>query len=112
MKAIAFLRQKGGSGKTTLVCHVAVAAQEAGVSVVVVDTDPQRSATTWRDARASETPIVATAAASDLSRVLAAARAERMDLAIIDTAPHATPETSSIARAVDLVLDSLPADRL
>ena len=40
MKKIAFLAQKGGSGKTTLAVHTAVAATEAGESVVVIDTDP------------------------------------------------------------------------
>lgn len=103
MKKIAFLAQKGGSGKTTLVVHAAVAAAEAGERVVVIDTDPQKSATVWRDARAQETPIVATAAAADLGRVLDAAANEGMTLAIVDTAPHAAPDATRIVRAVDLV---------
>jgi chromosome partitioning protein len=104
MKVIAFLSQKGGSGKTTLVVHSAVAAHEAGHRVVVVDTDPQKSATTWSEARDGAEPVVATAAASELARVLKAAIDERMDLAIVDTAPHAAPEAAGIARLTDLVL--------
>jgi chromosome partitioning protein len=69
-----------------------------------VDTDPQGSATVWSNARESDQPIVATAAAADLSRVLDAAKAEGIDLVVIDTAPHAAPEAARIARAVDLVL--------
>ncbi len=103
MKKIAFLAQKGGSGKTTLAVHTAVAATEAGESVVVIDTDPQKSATVWGDARSQEAPIVATAAASELGRVLEAADQERMTLAIVDTAPHAAPDATRIVRAVDLV---------
>lgn len=103
MKKIAFLAQKGGSGKTTLAVHTAVAATEAGESVVVIDTDPQKSATVWGDARSQEAPIVATAAASELGRVLEAANQERMTLAIVDTAPHAAPDATRIVRAVDLV---------
>ena len=103
MKKIAFLAQKGGSGKTTLAVHTAVAATEAGESVVVIDTDPQKSATVWGDARSQEVPIVATAAASELGRVLEAADQERMTLAIVDTAPHAAPDATRIVRAVDLV---------
>ncbi|WP_054287290.1 ParA family partition ATPase [Gulbenkiania mobilis] len=103
MKKIAFLAQKGGSGKTTLAVHTAVAATEAGESVVVIDTDPQKSATVWSDARSQEAPIVATAAASELGRVLEAADQERMTLAIVDTAPHAAPDATRIVRAVDLV---------
>ena len=103
MKKIAFLAQKGGSGTTTLAVHTAVAATEAGESVVVIDTDPQKSATVWGDARSQEVPIVATAAASELGRVLEAADQERMTLAIVDTAPHAAPDATRIVRAVDLV---------
>jgi chromosome partitioning protein len=104
MKTIAFLSQKGGSGKTTLAVHTAVAAFEAGQRVVLVDTDPQRSATVWSDARQADEPMVATAAGSDLEKVLAAAESEGMDLVIVDTAPHAAPEASRIARTADLVL--------
>jgi chromosome partitioning protein len=54
MKIIAFLSQKGGSGKTTVAVHTAVAAQECGERVAVVDTDIQKSATTWKQARADD----------------------------------------------------------
>lgn len=104
MKTIAFLSQKGGSGKTTLAVHCAVAAMEAGERVLVVDTDPQQSATTWGVTRAVETPVIATASAAVLVRVFAAARQEDMGLAIVDTAPHAAPDATRIARAVDLVV--------
>jgi chromosome partitioning protein len=104
MKILVFLSQKGGSGKTTLVVHTAVAATEAGLKVLVVDTDPQQSATVWSNARTADAPIVATVAGTDLERVLTAARAEDIDLAIIDTAPHAAPDAARIARAADLVL--------
>lgn len=104
MKRIAFLSQKGGSGKTTLAVHMAVAATEAGESVVIVDTDPQKSATLWGEARSRDVPVVATAAAAELDQVLEAAERERMTLAIVDTAPHATPDATRIARAVDLVV--------
>lgn len=104
MRKIAFLAQKGGSGKTTLAVHTAVAAAEAGETVVVIDTDPQKSATVWSNARAQETPVVATAAVTDLGRVIEAANQEHMTLAIVDTAPHAAPAATHIVRAVDLVV--------
>jgi hypothetical protein len=100
MKSIAFLSQKGGSGKTTLAVHTAVAAQEAGERVVLIDTDPQKSASVWSEARQSEAPIVATVAAGDLEKVLQAAHQDKMSLAIVDTAPDA----ARIARAVDLIV--------
>ena len=104
MKVIAFLSQKGGSGKTTLVVHTAVAALEAGRRVVVIDTDPQQSATVWGNARVADAPVIVHVAPAELNRVLAAARVDDMDLAIIDTAPHAAPEAARIARAADYVL--------
>jgi chromosome partitioning protein len=104
MKTLVYLSQKGGSGKTTLAVCTAVAAGEAGERVVLVDTDLQRSATTWSEARASPTPIVATASAAQLPDVMTSARHEGMSLCIVDTAPHAAPDATRIARAADLVV--------
>ena len=104
MKSIAFLSQKGGSGKTTLAVHTAVAAQEAREKVFLIDTDPQKSATVWGNARAAEKPIVVTISASELDKVLRAGAEDEMSLAIIDTAPHTAPDAARIARSVDLVV--------
>lgn len=104
MKILVFLSQKGGSGKSTLAVHISVAATEAGLKVLVVDTDPQHSTTVWSNAREIDAPMVATVAAGALSRVLDAAKSERVDLVVVDTAPHAGPESASIARRADLAL--------
>lgn len=104
MKIIAFLSQKGGSGKTTLAVHTAVAAQERGEKVVVIDTDMQKSAATWSGARHDKTPTVVNVAAANLNNVLAAARHDAMTLCIIDTAPHAAPDAARVASAADLVV--------
>jgi len=50
------------------------------------------------ETRQSESPIVATAAASDLEKVLQAALQEGMSLAIVDTAPHTAPDAAKIAK--------------
>jgi chromosome partitioning protein len=104
MKTLAFLSQKGGSGKTTLAVHTAVAAHESGERVVIVDTDMQRSATTWSEARSAEAPAVAPVAAAELDAVMKASRHDAMTLCIIDTAPHAAPDAVRVARAADLVV--------
>ncbi|EIJ37043.1 cobyrinic acid ac-diamide synthase [Thiothrix nivea DSM 5205] len=103
VKSLVFLSQKGGSGKTTLSVHTAVTAQENGERVVVIDTDPQQSAMTWASARESDSPPVASISAAEIDKVLEAARQERMSLAVVDTAPHATPEASRIAQIADLI---------
>lgn len=72
MKTLAFMSQKGGSGKTTLAVHTAVAALQDGQRVVIVDTDIQGSATTWRESRVSEVPTVAPVPAAQLDGVMKA----------------------------------------
>ncbi len=104
MQTITFLSQKGGSGKTTLAVHSAVAAQEDGARVLIIDTDVQQSAATWRESRVEPLPLVAPVTVAQLQNVMAAARHDGITYCIIDTAPHATPEAALVAAAVDLVL--------
>jgi chromosome partitioning protein len=51
MRTIAFLTQKGGSGKTTLAASVAVAAADAGERVIALDLDAQGSLARWGERR-------------------------------------------------------------
>lgn len=104
MKTIALMSQKGGVGKTTLAVHLAVIAAQQGHKTLLVDTDPQESATYWAANRQAEAPIVATASAGQLPDVLAAARAEGVDWAIIDSPPHSSPDASAVAAAADFVV--------
>ncbi|HYC14067.1 MAG TPA: ParA family protein, partial [Stellaceae bacterium] len=68
MHVIAVASQKGGSGKTTLAGHLAVAADRAGAGpVALVDTDPQGSLAEWWNARVAETPLFARTAAERLA---------------------------------------------
>ena len=48
---ITVAQQKGGAGKTTLVAHLAVSLMQRGLSVALVDIDPQASLSYWYDAR-------------------------------------------------------------
>jgi chromosome partitioning protein len=104
MKTISFLSQKGGSGKTTLSLHTAVAAGECGIATVVIDTDPQASASAWAQARDKETPTVAAAPAGNINAVLDAAASEGFALAVIDAAPHLDPAVAQIASAADFIV--------
>ena len=88
MKTIAIVSQKGGAGKTTLAIHLAVAATYAGMNAAVIDLDPQASSAKWADRRRTALPVVISAHASRLAHVLATAKTEGGELAIIDTAPH------------------------
>lgn len=104
MKTLAILSQKGGAGKTTIALHLAVAAEQAGVSTAIIDLDPQASATGWKDSRKAETPAVVSAQAVRLPQVLEAAKKAGAKLAILDTAPHSENSALAAARAADLIL--------
>jgi chromosome partitioning protein len=104
MRAIVFLSQKGGSGKTTLAVHIAVAATASRERVILIDTDPQVSASAWRHVRTEEYPLFEKATAFSLARVLERAQRDRVTLAVIDTAPHTTPGVDVIAAAADFLL--------
>jgi chromosome partitioning protein len=104
MRSIALLSQKGGSGKTTLAVHIAVAAEEAGERVTLIDTDPQGSAKAWSQARTTDHPPVEKANASAIGRTIERAGQNKTTLSVIDTAPHATPGVDTIASLADLLL--------
>ncbi|WP_020095741.1 ParA family partition ATPase [Methylobacterium sp. 285MFTsu5.1] len=103
MKTIAVISQKGGSGKTTIALHLAVAATEAGLATAVVDLDPQASATKWGDTR-EQPPDVVSAQAERLQEMLDAARDNGADLVVVDTAPNADRASLLAMRAADLIL--------
>ena len=104
MKVIGICSQKGGAGKTTLAVHLAVASQQAGYSAVILDLDPQGTAEAWGGWRKDAPPVVISAKASNLTKMLDRAREAGADLAFIDTPPFAQADASMAARAADLVL--------
>lgn len=104
MKTIALLSQKGGSGKTTLSLNLAIAAAHAGLSVVVIDLDPQQSAARWARLRKADNPVIVSGHAPNLAALLEQARDGGADLAIIDTAPKSESASLTAAKAADLLL--------
>ena len=59
---IALVNQKGGPGKTTLTMHLAGALARRGAKVLIVDADPQATATRWAATAPDETPFPAAVA--------------------------------------------------
>lgn len=104
MKTIAILSQKGGTGKTTLALHLAVAAEAGGHTAVVIDLDPQSSAGGWGESRKAHGPTVAIAHAPRLTSILEAAATNGATLALLDTAPHAEGTALAAAQAADVIL--------
>jgi len=104
MHTVAILSQKGGTGKTTLTLHLAVASERAGQATAVIDLDPQASAAGWKDGRSADAPVVVAVPPARLAKALDAARDGGAALALIDTAPHASDVALAAAEAADLVL--------
>ena len=104
MKTIAILSQKGGTGKTTIALHLAVAAERRGFAVAVLDLDPQASAAGWKDSRPDEGPSVTSIPSTRLDKALKVAENAGAALAIIDTAPHSADAAVAAAEAADVIL--------
>lgn len=108
MRIWSFVSQKGGTGKTTLVVHVSVAALNAGVEVSVFDLDPQRSAEQWSELRESllgtQEPAVVHGAPTSLDGMLAAARETDTELVLIDTPPALDKHMIYAAAVADVVV--------
>jgi chromosome partitioning protein len=104
MHVLSFVTQKGGSGKTTLAFCCAVAAEEQGGRVLMLDMDPQGTATAWYKDRDADTPALATIKSSELEGAIAKAETAGFDFVFIDTPGRDEPGTAAAIRAADLCI--------
>ena len=104
MFIIAVLSQKGGAGKTTIACGLAVASETRNEATVLVDLDPQGSASAWNDLRHADEPIVTATQGHRLTQVLKAAKEAGAERAVIDTPPHTVDTALVAANESDLIL--------
>ncbi len=99
MRTIAFVTQKGGSGKSTIASSLAVAAHEMKEKVCVIDMDPQGSLANWGKTRGTGDIEVIASGAARLPALLASLERKGFTLAILDT-PGAEGAASSAAMQV------------
>ena len=104
MHTVALISRKGGTGKTTLACSLAVTAQLDGRAAVILDMDPQGSASAWWRVRREQPPSVASTRPSALRGHLQAAKQASVDIVFIDTAPQVAGAAIQAAQAADYVL--------
>jgi chromosome partitioning protein len=104
MRTIALINQKGGVGKTTVALHLATAFHQTNAATLILDLDPQASASEWHDAREAELPHVESIQPARLSKAIGTAQEIGTEVLILDTAPHAESTALEAARLADLVL--------
>jgi chromosome partitioning protein len=105
MKTIAVIGLKGGSSKSTVALHLAVCAEAAGLTVAVIDSDPQASAHKWFERREAETPsIIREIDGEAFAKLQGIAYKNKTDLLIIDTAGKAESTALAACEIADMVL--------
>lgn len=104
MKILTTINEKGGTGKSTIATNLATALHRQGKRVVLIDADPQGTATDWRAA----SPVGA-----DLPAVVPVARPQELDAAlrdlvadfvVIDTPARAAQLSAAVVRVADVAL--------
>ncbi|HEX7758136.1 MAG TPA: ParA family protein [Caulobacteraceae bacterium] len=104
MRTIAVIARKGGSGKTTVATHLALAAHLRGFKTLLADTDPQRSSVEVLRARRSPGPERADTTGAKLFALQVAAVRAGTEAMVIDTAAGAEEDLASAIVLADLSL--------
>src|SRR3546814_7800443 len=99
MPTIAIISQKGGAGKTTLALHLAAAAEDSGHTALVIDVDPQATASQWAAWRQDAPPVVIDSAPPRLAAKIEQATGQGAAFIVIDTPPHADSAASAAVRS-------------
>lgn len=103
MQVVSCVQQKGGAGKSTLVCALASSLGRDGAKVVIVDTDRQQSCVAW--AEQMDLPNVDTLPLlneEDLAPALKGLTS-RYDVALIDTAGYDSQMASYVIQRSSLI---------
>lgn len=106
---ITIAQQKGGAGKTTVAAHLAVALNQKGNRVAVVDIDPQGSLSHWHRIREESlgegyTGLTFTALSGWRVGGEVARLRKSHDFIVIDSPPHTETEARTAIRSADFIL--------
>jgi chromosome partitioning protein len=103
---ICVFSNKGGSGKTTVAVHLALAyAQRAPTALL--DVDPQSTAAEWIKRRPADrkSPLAVPCAGRDaVTRALELARHDHIENVILDLPPHSSAQIAWLLGEVDLIV--------
>lgn len=87
---------------TTLAISCAVAGEQAGNKVLILDMDPQGSAESWYQDREAETPRLARVSSTDLDVAVRKAKTAGFQIVVIDTPGRDDPATAAAIRVADI----------
>jgi chromosome partitioning protein len=104
MRTIAVIALKGGSGKTTLATHLALAAHLRGRKTLVADVDPQGSAREVLNARAGAGPECVAVTGAELFATQIGAVGAGFELMVVDTAAGAVEDVGQAIVLADLAI--------
>jgi chromosome partitioning protein len=119
-RTLAVVNQKGGTGKTTTTVNLAAALASKGRRVLVVDLDPQASATAWLGSAATQPGLLECLTSDDPSdpSLLSLVKPTVIPgIDIVPSAPHLVKAERALAtmlgpeRQLALRLQTLPAER-
>ncbi len=104
---LSVLARKGGVGKSTAVRCISVECLKAGLSVVIIDTDPQATCHRWGQRRAKAgipVPLVVAVSPAGIAGQIVGFRKQCVDVILVDTPPTATPVVNAALDASDAAL--------
>ena len=101
---MAVIALKGGSGKTTVAAHLALAAHLRGVDTLVADIDPQHSIRDVLSARETPGPDCVASSGPKLLSAQFAAAGLKKDLLVIDTPAAVVEEVGEAIVLADLAV--------
>jgi chromosome partitioning protein len=102
-QTISILNQKGGVGKTTITSNLGEAFKRSGLSILLVDSDPQGSLRDWNEASEGEVLPVVGLDRATLAKDIQSIK-DQYDLVLIDGAPQSGKLAAAAIKAADLVL--------
>src|SRR3546814_17418092 len=102
MPTNATISQRGVADQTTLALHLAATAEDSGHTALVIDLDPQATASQWAAWRQDVPPVVIDSAPPRLAAKLEQATAQGAEFIVLDTPPHADSAASAAVEAAAL----------
>ena len=103
-RVIAVVNQKGGAGKTTISLNLAATLADTGARVLLIDADPQHTASDWSAVREKAPPFMLIGLPQPVLHRDVPNLAADYDYVVIDGPPRNYEVTRSAIAAADLVL--------